>query len=94
MHVKWLRTARANLDAEATFIARDNPAAAARVVATIIRAAENLSRFPAMGRPGRVIGTRELVVPNTPYILPYRVRGDTVQVLRVYDGARKWPDKL
>jgi toxin ParE1/3/4 len=94
VRVKWLRIALANLDAEAEYIARDEPAAAARVVTTINRAVQNLRRFPAMGRPGRVIGTRELVVPGTPYIIPYRVRGNSVEVLRVFHAARRWPTKF
>lgn len=94
MRVKWLSTAIANLDSEAEYIARDDPAAAARVVKSIQLAVERLRRFPAMGRPGRVIGTRELVVPNTPYVIPYRVRNDAVEVLRVFHGSRRWPAKL
>jgi addiction module RelE/StbE family toxin len=94
VRVRWLRTALANLDAEAEYISRDNPAAAARVVTAINRAVENLRRYPAMGRPGRVIGTRELVVPGTPYVIPYRVRNNAVEVLRVFHGARRWPENL
>ncbi len=94
MRVKWLHTALANLDAEAEFIARENPAAAGRVVAAINRAVERLRRYPALGRPGRVIGTRELIVPGTPYIVPYRVRNDAVEVLRVFHAARQWPERF
>lgn len=47
-----------------------------------------------MGRPGRVPGTRELVIANTPFLVPYRVKGDTVIVLRVFHGARRWPGVL
>ena len=46
---------------------------------------------PHMRRPGRVPGTRELVIASTPFIVPYRLRGDTIQILRVYHGARRWP---
>ena len=91
MQTKWLRRALANLEAEAAYISRDNPAAAGRVVEAIATAVERLQQYPAMGRPGRVAGTRELVVAGTPYIVPYRVRGDTVQLLRVFHAARKWP---
>ena len=55
---------------------------------------ELLAQHPALGRPGRVEGTRELVVPDTPYLVPYRVRGHAVEILRVFHGARKWPKKL
>lgn len=94
MRVKWLRAALANLDAEAEYIAEDNPAAAGRVVQRILRAVDLLKKNPAMGRTGRVAGTRELVVAGTPYILPYRVRGEALEILRVFHAARKWPEKL
>ena len=94
MRVRWLRTALANLDAEAEYIARDNPAAANQVVATIVEAVERLERFPALGRPGRVTGTRELVVLGTPYIVPYRVRSRVVELLRIFHAARKWPTRF
>jgi toxin ParE1/3/4 len=92
--VRWLRRALANLDAEAEYIAEDNPAAAWRVVLSILRAVELLKKNPALGRAGRVAGTRELVVPGTPYIVPYRVRGEAVEILRVFHAARKWPERL
>ncbi len=94
MRVRWLRTAVANLITETEYIARDNPGAAARVEANIKRGVEELRRFPSLGRPGRVVGTRELVIPGTPYIIPYRVRDDTIEILRVFHAARRWPEKF
>ena len=94
MRVRWLRAAVANLVTETEYIARDNPAAAARVETDIKRAVEKLSHFPSLGRPGRVAGTRELVIAGSPYIIPYRVRQDTVEILRVFHAARRWPERL
>lgn len=94
MQVRWLRTALANLNAEADYIARDNPAAAYRIVAEITKAVEHLPQHPALGRAGRLPGTRELVVPDTPYIIPYRVRGVSVEVLRVFHAVRRWPTEF
>jgi toxin ParE1/3/4 len=94
VRVRWLRAALANLDAEAEYIAVDNPAAAGRVVQKILRTVDLLRENPAMGRAGRVPGTRELVVAETLYIIPYRVRGDAVEILRVFHAARKWPEQL
>jgi toxin ParE1/3/4 len=94
VRVRWLKRALRNLDAEAEYIARDDPDAAARTVQRIASAVEQLTNHPASGRIGRVPGTRELIVTGTPYIVPYRVRGDAVEVLRVFHSARKWPDKL
>ena len=91
MHVKWLRTAIANLEAEAEYIARDNPSAAGHIVDSIVEAVNQLTHFPAIGRPGRVAGTRELVVTGTPYIVPYRVRAGSVEILRIFHGSRRWP---
>ena len=53
-----------------------------------------LARHPRMGRPGRVRGTRELVINRTPYIAAYRVSGDVVTILRLLHGARRWPGRL
>jgi toxin ParE1/3/4 len=92
--IRWLKRALANLDAEAAFIALDNSGAAARVVDTIARTVELLAQHPGLGRPGRVEGTRELVVANTPYLVPYRVRNDVVEIFRVFHSARKWPQKF
>ena len=94
MRVRWLRRALASLDAEAEYIAVDDPAAAGRVVPRVLRSVDLLRRNPALGRAGRVAGTRELVVAGTPYIVPYRVRGEAVEILRVFHAARKWPEKL
>lgn len=94
MKVRWLRTALANLESEAAYIGADSPAAAARVVERILASVSHLADHPALGRPGRVVGTRELVVKGTPYIVPYRVREETVEILRVFHTARKWPEAL
>ena len=94
MHVKWTRPALANLDEEAAYIAQHNPQAALDIAERIEKAVQLLTDFPAMGRPGRVPGTRELVVNETPYIVPYRVRGQMVHILRVFHTARKWPSRL
>jgi toxin ParE1/3/4 len=94
VQVRWLKRALKNLDDEAAYIARADLPAAARMVERIASAVDQLASHPALGRPGRVPGTRELVISGTPYIVPYRIRGDTVEVLRVFHGARKWPAKF
>lgn len=92
MRVRWLRRALLNLDHEATYIAQDNPKAAAEFVVHLRDSALLLGEQPNLGRPGRIPGTRELVVSNLHYILPYRVRNDTVEILRVFHTSRKWPE--
>ena len=93
MRVRWLRTALRNLDEEASHIAIDDPVAARLVVGRVLEAVAQLADQPGLGRPGRVHGTRELVVSKTRYIVPYRVRGDTVEVLRVFHTSRRLPGR-
>ena len=92
--VRWLRTALRNLNAQAAYIATDNPEAAVRMVARVREAIERLARHPSLGRPGRVPGTRELVVSGTPFVIPYRVRSGRIEILRVFHGAQRWPDEF
>lgn len=76
------------------YIAKDSPETAARVVGAIVQAALRLEQFPLSGRLGRIEGTRELVVPGLPYIIPYRVVDDAVLISAVIHTSRKWPKKL
>lgn len=93
LEVVWLRKALLNLDEEAAYIARDSPHAAQQVVARIVHAVELLRQQPGLGRPGRVPGTRELPVPNTRYVIPYRVRAKRIEILRVFHTSRKPPSQ-
>ena len=95
MNIVWSPEAIEDLTSLRGYIAEDDPAAARGVVLHIIKNVEELlSDNPQIGRPGRVPGTRELVIPRTPYIVPYRFQRPTIQILRVYHGARRWPDRL
>lgn len=80
MEIKWLRKAIANLEAEFRYIAEDDPQAAERFVNEVWRLTQLLKEQPAMGREGRVPETRELILHNYPYIIPYRVRNNTIQI--------------
>lgn len=72
-----------------------NPAAASRIAERISRRVSRLRPMPRMGRPGRVTGTRELVITGTPYVVIYELTEpeDDVIVLRVLHGARAWPPR-
>jgi toxin ParE1/3/4 len=95
MNIVWSPEAIDDLASLRAYIAEDSPAAAQRIVLRILDNIETLlPDNPRIGRPGRVPGTRELVVPRTPFIVPYRVQGNTIQILRVYHGARRWPDRF
>lgn len=91
MQVRWLRRALRSLGQEAAFLAQDNPQAAAALVVEADATTRLLARYPDMGRPGRVPGTRELVLPHFPYVIPYRVREQRVEVLHLLHTSRRWP---
>ena len=95
MKIAWSPEAIEDLASLRAYIAEDNPAAARQVVLHIIQNVEQLlPDNPNIGRSGRVPGTREFVIPRTPYIVPYRFQRNTIQILRVYHAARRWPDEL
>ena len=91
MRIRWLRTALRNLDDEASYVALDDALAARTVIERVLEAVGQLAEQPGMGRPGRVPGTRELIVLKTRYLVPYRVHGDTISILRVFHTSRRLP---
>ena len=91
MQIIWLKTALKNLDEIAEYITLENPQAARQVVDAIETQVNLLATQPALGRPGRVLGTRELVISNTHYLVPYRIKNNTVEILRVFHTSRKPP---
>jgi toxin ParE1/3/4 len=95
MQIKWLHKALKNLDDEAEYIAQEDPQAARLVVLRVVQAVSLLSDNPALGHPGRVPGTHELVIPKTRYIVPYRVRPrlQRIEILRVFHTSRKPPER-
>ena len=92
MRIRWLEEAIHDLDALQSSIAQDNEKAAANVAMKILNAIDTLSTQPDMGRAGRVPSTRELVITGTPYIIPYRVKQNAIEILHVYHSAMQWPE--
>jgi plasmid stabilization system protein ParE len=93
MQIKWLRTALRNLDEEIAFIATEDPQAARRTASRILEAVALLETQPGLGRPGRVPGTRELVVLDSRYLIPYRVNRQIIEILRVFHTSRSQPQR-
>jgi len=91
MSIKWTVLAADDLDGVIDYIGRDDRPTAERVGREIVAAVSRLVAFPGLGRPGRVKGTRELIVPDLPYIVVYEARGDRVCVLRLLHAARAYP---
>ncbi|HWT62274.1 MAG TPA: type II toxin-antitoxin system RelE/ParE family toxin [Ochrobactrum sp.] len=92
--LRWTRRAIRRLDQIGDYVAKDNPAAAAQIVTRIVSAADNLTSYPSMGRPGRIKGTREFVFADLPYIIAYRLQSGVVEIITVIHGAQKWPLEL
>jgi toxin ParE1/3/4 len=95
MTLLWSPESIHDLLALRAYIAEHDPASAKRVALHILHSVKHLlSENPKLGAPGRVPGTRELVIPKTAYVVPYRVRGATIEIVRVYHSSRRWPAKL
>ena len=89
MKLSWTPEAIADRHAIFDYIEADNPATAAALDELFSEKAERLTDHPKLGRPGRVEGTRELVVHEN-YILVYDIVGDLTRILRVLHAARQW----
>jgi len=94
MTIQWAKNATRQLAAAHAYVATDNARAADRLLSRISDAVKQLSLHPRLGRQGRVKNTRELIIVGTPYIVAYRIAGETIQVLAVLHGSRKWPANL
>lgn len=92
--VVWTRLAIDDLDSIRRYIDFDDPRAAVSTAKAILKATARLSALPAIGRAGRVLNTRELVLEERPYLVAYRVTAGVVEVLRVLHTSRRWPKRL
>lgn len=94
MRLNWGSRARRDLHELISYIAEDSVQAAELIATRVLATAELLSERPHVGRPGRVKGTRKLVILRTPYLLVYRIKSGNVRILRIFHGARKWPARF
>ena len=90
MKVVWAKRAAHARNGLINYIAEDNVLAALEMDDTITAATLRLEEFPLLGKPGRIDGTRELVV-HQHYILVYEVVDDTIIILMVLHTSRQWP---
>ena len=92
MKITWSPRARRGLYQAYRYIAEDSEAAAGRLADVIDAHVRHLRVHPAMGRPGRIGGTRELVVPNSPFNVVYELRDREIRIIALMHGAQAWPD--
>ena len=93
MRIVWTHAAIRDLVQIRRYIERDNPLAASSVATRILKAVSQLAAHPQMGRLGRLSGTRELVISQTSYLIPYRLQGEVIELLRVIHSRQQWPMK-
>ena len=89
--VAWLKLALHDLEEIVKYISKDNPETSVRIAEEIWQASLSLVHSPNRARPGRVPGTRELILPGLPFFIAFRVRDDSVQILRILHTSRKYP---
>jgi toxin ParE1/3/4 len=94
LKLRWTPRALHHLNSAWNHVAKDNVAAADRLVQSILAAVESLPPHPELGRKGRADATRGLVIPGTPYIVVYRLRPSHIQILAIFHSARRWPDSF
>jgi toxin ParE1/3/4 len=94
MKVRWTEPAVNQLEQAYDFIAASNPTAAEDVAQHVIDVGEMLGKHSGAGRAGRVPDTREFAVPDTPFVIAYAIIDNSVCILAVYHGARKWPERF
>ena len=92
LSVRWTEPASRALEAILDYVAKDNPGAALGVARRVRAAVEQLAEHPKIGRDCCVRGTRELVIYDIPYVVPYRIKNEEVHILSVYHASRKWPE--
>lgn len=94
MKIAWTRLAVADLNNAYEYIAAERPSSAIQIIERIEKSIDSIRKHPQLGRPGRVDGTRELIIPGTAFIVPYRIKNNKLEILAVIHGARCWPDSL
>lgn len=92
MKIVWSPTAISDLQSIRGYIAQDSPASARKIAQRIRESIRTLRDFPHSGRPGRIPGTRELIIPSTSYIAAYQVVGDAIRIASILHGKQRWPE--
>jgi plasmid stabilization system protein ParE len=93
MKLKVLPRAVRDLENIQAYISADNGEAAEAVILKLAKSLSLITSRPELGRPIPESRSREWSVPGLPYTIPYRVRGETVEVLRVFHTSRLRPPR-
>ncbi len=93
VQIKWLKKALNELDSEMEYLAKQDIDIAIKVYTCVRETVNTLKNFPNKGRKGEVLGTRELIMPNYSYLIPYRIKNKSIEILRFFHTSRKPPRK-
>lgn len=91
MQIRWTPAGAADLQHISDYLKEHHPRYQPSTVRRIYETIRTLKDAPHRGKPGRVEGTRELLFPPTPYVAVYRVREETLEVLRIWHTAQNRP---
>ena len=91
MRIRWTPAAAADLQHVSDYLKDHHPHYRQPTMRKVYAAIQSLKEWPHRGRVGREEGTREPVFPPLPYIVVYRVKGQSIEVLRIYHGAQDRP---
>ena len=93
--IEWTEPATRQLDHAHDYITlSSSDEIAARITMHIATSVQQLATFPMSGRSGRVPGTREMAISNTPFVVAYRIEKERIVILAIYHGAQQWPEVL
>jgi toxin ParE1/3/4 len=84
--------AKRDLDEAFAFIELDDPASAKNVARLLMKSIRLIAENPSIGRPSADKRVREWSVPGLPYVIPYKIKDATVQIIRVYHTRRSRPE--
>jgi len=94
MKLRWTRLALQDLEQALVYVSEKNSSFPPLMLPRIKKSLKALKSHPFIGRAGRVPGTRELIIVGTPFILPYRIKLETIDLLAFVHSARRWPDSF
>jgi toxin ParE1/3/4 len=91
MQVRWTTAAARGLENIADYLFEKTPQNAPRVIREVCNAVFALRTYPSQGRPGKKLGTRELVLTSLPYVVVYKLASENLFIVRILHGAQDWP---
>ena len=87
--VLWTERAISTLELELDYYGQINPKLAEELSQIIKNNVESISAMPSIGRPGKKLNTRELILAKYPYIMAYRVRNEVLEIISIIHQQRK-----